>query len=76
MAIQVSAMAALFITDFKWVNMIRDILSKIDENAINDPNAIVYDNLGKQNNYADLKEYSDSLAAYIDQLVISTAVRS
>ncbi len=47
MAIQVSAMAALFIRDFKWVNMIRDILSKIDENAINDPNAIVYDNLGK-----------------------------
>lgn len=40
-------MAALFIRDFKWVNMIRDILSKIDENAINDPNAIVYDNLGK-----------------------------
>ena len=65
-------MAALFITDFKWVNMIRDILSKIDENAINDPNAIVYDNLGKQNNYADLKEYSDSLAAYIDQLGIAT----
>ncbi|MDN6968159.1 D-alanine--poly(phosphoribitol) ligase subunit DltA [Oenococcus sp. UCMA 17063] len=51
--------------------MIRDILSKIDENAINDPKSIVYDNLGKQNNYADLKEYSDSLAAYIDRLGIA-----
>ncbi|MDN6900257.1 D-alanine--poly(phosphoribitol) ligase subunit DltA [Oenococcus sicerae] len=51
--------------------MIKNLLATINQNTINDPQAVVYDNLGKQNTYADLKANSDALAAYIDGLKIA-----
>ncbi|MBD5432349.1 MAG: D-alanine--poly(phosphoribitol) ligase subunit DltA [Lactobacillus sp.] len=45
--------------------MIKDVIKQIDAIAINDPNRVAYDYLGKLNTYGDLKRRSDAYAAKI-----------
>lgn len=50
--------------------MIKDVIKKIEEIAISDPDRIVYDYLGKTNTYGDLKKRSDAWAHKILSLDI------
>ncbi|MFT8470295.1 MAG: D-alanine--poly(phosphoribitol) ligase subunit DltA [Oenococcus sp.] len=52
--------------------MIKNILETINAQAAIHPDSPAYDYLGRHNSYRDLKEYSDSLAAYIDCQPIKT----
>lgn len=45
--------------------MIKDVIKQIDQIAVNDPDRIAYDYLGKLNTYGDLKRRSDAYAAKI-----------
>jgi D-alanine--poly(phosphoribitol) ligase subunit 1 len=47
---------------------VSDFITTLDHFAITQPDALVYDMLGKQHTYTELKQDSDSLAAYIDSL--------
>ncbi|USS91651.1 D-alanine--poly(phosphoribitol) ligase subunit DltA [Fructobacillus americanaquae] len=47
--------------------MIDNIYKNIDAYAVENPDAIAYDGLGHTYTYGDLKSYSDSLAAYLDE---------
>lgn len=51
--------------------MIKDVIKKIDEIALNEPNRIAYDYLGQTNTYGDLKKRSDAWAYQINQLGLS-----
>ncbi|RRK11162.1 D-alanine--poly(phosphoribitol) ligase subunit 1 [Lactiplantibacillus garii] len=48
--------------------MIKDIIKTIDDYARTQPSKVVYDVQGVQHTYADLKAYSDALAAHLDTL--------
>ena len=48
--------------------MITNFIKTVDEYGITNPQDIVYENNGIQNTYAELKNDSDNLAAYLDQL--------
>lgn len=50
--------------------MIEDVIKKIEEIAINDPDRVVYDYLGKTNTYGELKKRSDAWAHKILSLDI------
>ena len=50
--------------------MIKDIIKKIDEIAVNDPDREVYDYLGETNTYGDLKKRSDAWAHKLASLDI------
>lgn len=50
--------------------MIKDVIRKIDQIAIEDPNRIAYDYLGETNTYGDLKKRSDAYAAKLKELDI------
>lgn len=50
--------------------MIKDVIKKIDEIAISDPDRIAYDYLGQTNTYGDLKKRSDAWAHKIASLDI------
>lgn len=50
--------------------MIEDVIKKIEEIAVNDPDRIVYDYLGETNTYGDLKKRSDAWAHKILSLDI------
>ncbi|MBD5429424.1 D-alanine--poly(phosphoribitol) ligase subunit DltA [Lactobacillus sp.] len=50
--------------------MIKDVIKKIDQIAIDDPNRIAYDYLGETNTYGDLKKRSDAYAAKLKELDI------
>ena len=45
--------------------MIKDVIKQIDQIAVNDPDRIAYDYLGKLNTYGELKRRSDAYAAKI-----------
>ena len=47
---------------------VSDFIVTLDHYARTQPQNPVYDMLGKQHTYAQLKQDSDSLAAYIDSL--------
>lgn len=49
-----------------------NIIKKIDNWGTTSPNKIAYDYLGTTNTYADLKNYSDKLATYLNQLNLDT----
>ncbi|WEV43627.1 D-alanine--poly(phosphoribitol) ligase subunit DltA [Lactobacillus sp. ESL0684] len=53
--------------------MIKDIIKKIDEIALANPDRIAYDYLGQTNTYGDLKQRSDAWANKINQLNLSPA---
>lgn len=46
--------------------MIENIYKQIDAYAVENPNQIAYDEMGVTHTYGELKAYSDSLAAYLD----------
>ncbi len=48
--------------------MITNFIKTVDKYGITNPQDIVYENNGIQNTYAELKNDSDNLAAYLDQL--------
>lgn len=48
--------------------MIKDVIKQIDNIAIEDPDRIAYEYLGKTNTYGDLKKRSDAYAAKIKEL--------
>ncbi len=48
--------------------MITNIIKRIDQIAINEPERIAYDYLGKTNTYGELKQRSDDWAHKIDSL--------
>ncbi|EFG55680.1 D-alanine--poly(phosphoribitol) ligase subunit DltA [Lactobacillus amylolyticus] len=50
--------------------MIKDVIKKIDEIAINEPDREVYDYLGHTNTYGDLKKRSDAWAHKLSSLDI------
>lgn len=50
--------------------MIEDVIKKIEEIAINDPDRVVYDYLGETNTYGELKKRSDAWAHKILSLDI------
>lgn len=50
--------------------MIKDVIKTIDQIAVEDPNRIVYDYLGKTNTYGDLKKRSDAYAAKLMKMDI------
>lgn len=50
--------------------MILDMIQTIEQFAASQPNVPVYNVLGEEHTYSDLKQDSDALAAYIDQLGI------
>lgn len=50
--------------------MIKDVIKKIDEIAVKDPNREVYDYLGKTNTYGELKKRSDAWAHKLESLNI------
>ncbi|MCR1900548.1 D-alanine--poly(phosphoribitol) ligase subunit DltA [Ligilactobacillus apodemi] len=50
--------------------MSENLIKMIDQWAITEPTKVAYDYLGKTNTYADLKAYSDSLAAYLQQMAL------
>ncbi|MDF7637465.1 D-alanine--poly(phosphoribitol) ligase subunit DltA [Leuconostocaceae bacterium ESL0958] len=47
--------------------MIENIIDHIDQHAMQHPDRVAYDELGKTHTYGDLKAYSDSLAAFLDE---------
>ena len=47
--------------------MIENIYKHIDQYAVAHPDQIAYDEMGVTHTYGDLKAYSDSLAAYLDE---------
>ncbi|GAO99332.1 D-alanine--poly(phosphoribitol) ligase subunit DltA [Fructobacillus ficulneus] len=47
--------------------MIDNIITYIDNYAAQNPDKLAYDEMGKLNTYGDLKTYSDSLAAFLDE---------
>ena len=48
--------------------MIKDIIKRIDEIAVNDPEREAYDYLGEVNTYGDLKKRSDAWAHKLEKL--------
>ena len=48
--------------------MIKNIITTIDDYARTQPNNVVYDVQGVTHTYAELKAYSDALAAHLDTL--------
>lgn len=48
--------------------MIENFIQTVDQFGINEPDRIVYENDGVKNTYGELREYSNNLANYIDQL--------
>lgn len=50
--------------------MIKDVIKQIDQIAVNDPDRIAYDYLGKLNTYGELKRRSDAYAAKIKAMDI------
>lgn len=55
-------------TERRTPMIISDFISTIEQHAIQTPNALAYDYLGKTYSYQELKQDSDSFAAYIDGL--------
>ncbi|WP_270262664.1 AMP-binding protein, partial [Lactobacillus panisapium] len=51
--------------------MIKNIIKKIDQIALAEPDRIAYDFLGQTNTYGDLKKRSDAWAGYIMGLNLS-----
>jgi len=54
--------------------MIKNIIKTIDEHARTQPDRIVYDMQGTTHTYAELKAYSDALAAHLDSLDLQPKV--
>ena len=48
--------------------MIENMITTIDRIATQDPDRLVYDDLGHTNTYGELKQYSDALAAHLDAM--------
>ena len=58
--------------EFQLGDILMNIIKKIDNWGTTSPNKIAYDYLGTTNTYADLKNYSDKLATYLNQLNLDT----
>lgn len=48
--------------------MVRNMITAMDQWALNDPERLAYDDLGHTNTYGELKQRSDALAAHLDQM--------
>lgn len=52
--------------------MIRNMITAMDQWALKDPERLAYDDLGRTNTYGELKQWSDALAARLDQMDLPT----